>query len=565
MHPIRADRGRRPGQGTRPPRWRTALGALGALALATTAACSTTSGSASGTATTSSAGTAYHRPACHPTPPATPVRAVPVTGVPSAWTVTSFDGTQLRAYWFPATPGGSPKAPTVLMGPGWGETADTSLTSAALFGGLTIGQLNRAGFNVLTWDPRGFPPSTGTAELDSAAYEARDVEQLINWVATLPGVALNGPDNPAVGMVGASYGGGIQFTAAAVDCRIDAIVPTIAWHSLATSLYKADTIKAGWAGLLVEAGARMHLDPHIVAADNAIGSGTLSPAEVNWFTDAGPGALVSKITAPTLIIQGTVDNLFTLDEGVANYQALRSRGVPTHMIWFCGGHGACLTPPGDQQVITTDTIAWLDRYLKGQPGVDTGPTFQFVDQNGASYQAAGYPVPTASPLTATGHGTLALTAAGGSGPAHVPAGVTDPLAGFAAPVTPAEASNAVDVPITTGSRSALVVGSPDLTITYRGTVPPGAAPERVFAQVVDDATGMVLGNQITPIDVTLDGTTHTTTVPLEIVVAALHPGARLTLQLVATTVAYARPRLGGSITFSSVHVSLPVASGIAPR
>ena len=561
MQPSRSDRLRRTDRRHR----RNIL--VVALAVATTAtACSSSPGVTSRAAGPSSTtGAAYHRPACHPTPPATPVHAVQVPSVASAWTVTSFDGTELRAYWFPVSATGTTRAPTVLMGPGWGETADTSLTSAALFGGLTIDQLHQAGYNVLTWDPRGFPPSTGTAELDSASYEARDVAQLITWVATLPGVELNGPDDPAIGMVGASYGGGIQFTAAAVDCRIDAIVPTIAWHSLATSLDTAHTIKAGWAGLLVEAGARMHLDPHIVAADDAIASGTLSPAEVRWFTDAGPGDLLSKISAPTLIVQGTVDNLFTLDEGVANYEALRARGVPTHMIWFCGGHGACLTPPGDQQVITTDTIAWLDRYVKGQSGADTGPPFQFVDQNGAAYQAAGYPVPTGTPLIASGHGTLDLTATGGSGPAPVPAGDTDPLAGFAAPVTPAEASNAVDVAIGTGSRAAVVVGPPELTLTYRGTVAPGDRPERVFAQLVDDATGQVLGNQITPIDVTLDGATHTTTVPLEIVVAALHPGAHLTLQLVATTVAYAQPRLGGSVTFSAIHLSLPVASGIAPR
>ena len=42
-----------------------------------------------------------------------------------------------------------------------------------------------------------------------------------------------------------------------------------------------------------------------------------------------------------------------------------------------------------------------------------------------------------------------------------------------------------------------------------GHAPPGARPTRVFAQLVDDATGIVLGNQITPIQVVLDGRTHT--------------------------------------------------------
>ena len=38
-----------------------------------------------------------------------------------------------------------------------------------------------------------------------------------------------------------------------------------------------------------------------------------------------------------------------------------------------------------------------------------------------------------------------------------------------------------------------------------------------------------------------------------------------TLQLVATTVAYTQPRLGGSVTFSAINVTLPVVSGLKPQ
>ena len=40
------------------------------------------------------------------------------------------------------------------------------------------------------------------------------------------------------------------------------------------------------------------------------------------------------------------------------------------------------------------------------------------------------------------------------------------------------------------------------------------------------------------------------------------PGAHLTLQLVATTVAYAQPRLGGTIDFSAVRITLPTVTGV---
>lgn len=42
------------------------------------------------------------------------------------------------------------------------------------------------------------------------------------------------------------------------------------------------------------------------------------------------------------------------------------------------------------------------------------------------------------------------------------------------------------------------------------------------------------------------------------------PGTTITLQLVATTVAYAVPRLGGSIDFSAIAIKLPTGSGLTP-
>ncbi len=63
-------------------------------------------------------------------------------------------------------------------------------------------------------------------------------------------VELDGTGDPAAGMVGGSYGGGIQLVTGAIDCRVDALVPVIAWNSLGTSLYKAETFKQGWASIL---------------------------------------------------------------------------------------------------------------------------------------------------------------------------------------------------------------------------------------------------------------------------------------------------------------------------
>ena len=104
-----------------------------------------------------------------------------------------------------------------------------------------------------------------------------------------------------------------------------------------------------------------------------------------------------------------------------------------------------------------------------------------------------------SPLSATGSGILELTADGGSGPADTTRS-KDPIASLAGPVTPAKATNAVNVPITNGKQRRLLLGAPVMRLTYRGTSPDWVgSPQRVFAQLVDVKTGLVVGNQVTPV------------------------------------------------------------------
>ena len=176
-------------------------------------------------------------------------------------------------------------------------------------------------------------------------------------------------------MVGASYGGGIQLVTAAIDKRVDAIVPTIAWHSLNTSLYKAEAFKTSWGTLLTAALTLTfaRANPRILpAAINGLLTGTVSLADQKLLDDRGPDELVDKITAPTLLIQGTVDTLFTLQEAHENAMALIGNGVPTKVVWYCGGHGACISSTNDGEVIQRATLQWLDRYVKGNLGAD-GP------------------------------------------------------------------------------------------------------------------------------------------------------------------------------------------------
>ena len=98
-----------------------------------------------------------------------------------------------------------------------------------------------------------------------------------------------------------------------------------------------------------------------------------------------------------------------------------------------------------------------------------------------------------------------------------------------------------------------------LEFTYSGT----GASTHVYAQLVDDTTGLVLGNQVTPIPVTLDGETHTAKIPLEMVAHTLAPGETVTLQMVASAVEYQALWSSGKLNVSNIKLSLPTANAAA--
>jgi ABC-2 type transport system ATP-binding protein len=215
--------------------------------------------------------------------------------------------------------------------------------------------------------------------------------------------------------------------------------------------------------------------------------------------------------------------------------------VPVKMMWFCGGHGACLTPAGPSDRLTKAVLAWLGRYLKRDAGVSTGPRFEWLDQDGKTYSGSDFPLAAGPALVATGSGTLPLSAGPGEGGA----------------IASARAANAVNVAIPSPSGPTQLVGPPKLTLTYSGTGTP--ADSRIYAQIVDDATGIVLGNQVTPLPITLDGAAHTLTRPLEMVSALAKPGSGLTLQLFGASSVYDLGRTAGAVTFSGVRLELPTA------
>ena len=477
--------------------------------------------------------------------------------------VISFDGTPINVHFMPAAGlQAGQQAPTILDGPGLGMPGETNLNGTPLdgilsesLGFMSIATLRNDGYNVVTWDPRGEYFSGGQLEIDSPNFEARDVSTIISWVAQQPDAQLDGPNDPRIGMIGASYGGGIQLVTAATDHRVDAIVPTIAWNTLNYALDENGAYKSGWGTLLAAALVATFARPNPALYPAAIYgalTGTLTQSEQDLLAASGPGGtpdLVSQITAPTLLFQGTVDTLFPLEQADVNAKDLIANGVPTKVVWFCGGHGLCTNDPFDGRngtVVVQNTLAWLDRYVKGDTSVSTGPQFEWVDQRGQYYSSNVYPVPTGTPIVTSGSGgnlTL-LPFVGGSGP----------LLGVL-PIGGTKALNAINLTIPAATTTTYVVGAPQLAFTYSGT---GQATH-VYAQLVDDNTGEVLGNQVTPIPVTLDGQTHTISEPLEMVAATLNPGQKVTVQIVASAADYETITSLGQLDVSGMTLTLPTA------
>jgi ABC-2 type transport system ATP-binding protein len=293
--------------------------------------------------------------------------------------------------------------------------------------------------------------------------------------------------------------------------------------------------------------SRNRLDPHITSAfSEGASTGRISDENVAWFASRGPGKLVERIRIPTLLTQGTVDTLFTLDEAATNYAILRRNGVPTKMLWFCGGHGACLTSGGDPARLPNAVFAWLRRWLKRDTTAATGPRFEWVDQAGGAHSGSDFPLAAATGLTATGSGVLPLTPGPGEGAA----------------VASTRSTKAVDLAIPAPAAPMHLIGPPRLTLSYTGTATTPAT--KLYAHIVDSATGVVLGNQVTPIPVTLDGTARTVTRPLEMVSALAKPGSGLTLQVFGASSLYDLQRTAGTVTLSSIRVSVPAVDPTKP-
>ncbi|MFE9022579.1 CocE/NonD family hydrolase [Streptomyces sp. NPDC007808] len=313
------------------------------------------------------------------------------------------------------------RAPAVLATNGFGGSKSDGSTDAI---GRAFAQ---RGYVSLVYSGLGFGRSGCLISLDDPRIDGAAASQLVDFLggrrAADDGtradfVTLDAPGDPRVGMIGGSYGGAVQLATAAVDRRVDALVPMITWHDLAHSLDPNNAVGSGgvpgafkwqWtnAFYLIGEGQPLlepNLDPsrinalaclHFVTKAcetiRTLNSGRYPAKQtaelLSYARSVSPVSYLSRVKAPTLLVQGQADSLFNLNEATATYRMLKAQGTPTKMIWQSWGHSGGLTAPATGELnlsqgnletsyVGRRILAWFDRHLRGN-SVDTGPAFAY--------------------------------------------------------------------------------------------------------------------------------------------------------------------------------------------
>lgn len=499
----------------------------------------------------------------------------------------------------PAGASAAAPVPAILTTNGFGGDVSSQRTNAIGFA--------QKGYAVLNYSGLGWGRSGCKITLDDPEHDGKAASALVSFLggARVPGAtapidfvrrdatAHDGTavaDDPRVGMVGGSYGGQVQFAAAGVDPRIDALIPVITWNDLRYSLAPNDagltsgvqsgavgSLKTLWSvgfftlglvdgaqGLSVDPGQRTLLCPGFPTELCAAATTTV----VEGYPTAGLSAMlrhssvadyVAKIRVPTLLVQGQQDSLFNLRESVATYDALKAQGTPVKLMWRNEGHsGGKVAGEGDPTLrsgapVTDAWQDWFAHWLKDDP---KAPALDFTyyrdwahrngDQTGAYARSPSFPA-TTKPTRYDLSGDGTLQPAGGAVQAGTPAFGTTALGlptgyttfsltelGFQPVDLPGTSTSFVSAPLAADTD---VVGLPSVRLR----ITPGLSGAtdavlgdlgRAFAyvrleDVAPDGSALLPGEQIASVRVPADG--RATTIGLPGIVHRFAKGHRLRL------------------------------------
>jgi len=490
--------------------------------------------------------------------------------------VESKDGTPIVAtLMLPAGASRTSPVPVVFQTHGWGGTRAKSPS-----GLLTV--LLRRGYAVLTWDSRGFGESGGEANIGAPGFEVADARSLIDYAAGRPEIRKDSPGDPRLGWIGGSNAAGVQFNTAAVDKRIDALVPEISWGDLVRDLLPGGVLKQTWDLVLYGAGGATAATlgiwspagpqtgifaPEIhLAFAQGVATGDMDDGLKDWFAARSTTRRSHQVVAPTLIIQGTVDTLFPLNDGFENYLNLVRAGTPAKLMTYCAGHTlGCDYPGGSsgdpkevsdaRSVPDQRVLAWLDRYVRNHR-VDTGARVEWQAQDGYYYAAPSFPLPESSYQTTRPLTEVTLIGPGATGGDELASGGPAPQAEIGTTAHRATILHKSD-------RPRAILGNPRISIAGEALGVKGHS----FYELVDvapDGTRVTLDDQtmprtlpLGPLDKSFD---------MHGVSWMLRPRHMLELEITTGSTQYSIPRTGPyRVTLDEVAVELPLTRWPAHR
>ncbi|MGY1653556.1 alpha/beta fold hydrolase [Geodermatophilus sp. SYSU D01119] len=301
----------------------------------------------------------------------------------------------------------------------------------------------------------------------------------------------------------------------------------------------------------------------------AAATGTLTPEVAAVLDRSSPAAVLDRITAPTLLVQGTEDSLFGLSQADANARGIAANGTEVTVVWYAGGHDSQASERDTAEL--RDLVAgWFSWHLRddGDPerGEDPGTGFRYPAPTGLGSTLGDVQGGTQSVVAATYPGLDGAAAAqrtdlaldGPLQPVVTPAGGT-PAAITTVPglgsIASALAGTAVEIP---GQFAAFstepldeaveVVGAP--TVELAVASPSGTAT--LFAKLYDvgpDGAQTLPGGLVAPLSLTglsADPTAPTeVTVTLPGIVHRFEAGHTMRVVVSSTDQAFALPAEAG--------------------
>lgn len=423
------------------------------------------------------------------------------------------------------------------------------------------------GYVVLAYTARGFGESTGTISMNAPDYEVADASRLLDYLATLPEVQLDGAGDPRAGVAGGSYGGALALLLAGYDDRVDAVVSDITWSDLESALLPQSAVgaprpgvyKSLWTSFFFASGlgfrpgspvtecGRFSPDWCTAYLDIAT-TGTVSAKTTELMRASSPISIADQITAPVLLLGGEADSLFPLSQTDANAAAIIN--APLKVVWHAGGHDGGVDE--GERLLALDA-AWFDAHLRGGPAVPesfevsvtTGSALNSRDAGSVEVlTAATYPGAfgdTTTPIAVAGPGQQVLAPPGGE-PAAITAlpgaGGLGALAGdrLAIPV-PGQTAAFISEPLESAQR---IVGASRATVTISADRPVPEATLYASLRVVSaDGRQSLPQGLVAPIRITnLDSDAVTLDVILPTIVAEVAAGERLALVVSTTDFGY---------------------------